>query len=412
MKVLALLNVSNVDDLSCDSGVIFQSILTREFYRSGIEYVLIGPDIAAFHALDFPLGRKAFLQMGTNRYDSRFTFDWEGLKQLIAHEMPDAIFNNQIELTSAIRALLVTLGANNTPLVAYCHYPALWGIKDGGVPVLDESLNTAGLGLPIVFDILNAACLADVFIIQSEFGKNLVLAAAAFHRVTLKQPPIVLPPPYDPRLYRETLGLPPCNRRLVYNHRLYASYGTEAFVSLVEGLSNVECRIFDPMPNRSAKRHSLSPSPMEFRATLKKMPYTELVDGNISREKYGALLQEARVGMGALRRACVWSMAAVDCMGLGIPVVAPHYAAYPEFIPQQLLFTDLDQAKDLIGRLLEDDHFWLSSTHACHAMVKQLAPSHIAQRLQQLFALPDMLNARALHGLRCEKTPLTLFSTQ
>lgn len=384
MKILGILNVSNVDDLAGDSGVACQRILAAEFKKSDIDYLLVVPDIQQFRDLQIEGARKAYLNMGVNRYDSRFNFDWDGMKQLIEHERPNLIYNNQIELTSAIRSVVVALGLSQTKIVAYCHYPALWPSSEEK-PLIDASLDIGGLGLSVVLDILAAVQVADATIIQSRFAKNLLLHAAEYHRIDLTKEIFVIPPPIDPMMLGEGEPSLPENRKVVYNHRLYATYGTAEFIDFVQRLENIQLVVTDPMANRSEKRNSLSASPAAFRQLIRSLPQAQLFDGGKSRIYYRSLLKGARVGVGAFRKACVWSMSAIDCIGLGIPVIAPRYAAYPELIPDQLLFDDEQQAIEITHRLLNDDEFWRESITKSQSILPDLMPERIAKRIIDIF---------------------------
>jgi hypothetical protein len=387
MKVLALVNVSNLDDLTCDSGVIFQRILSQELRKYDVDYVLLGPDVEVFKNLQIEGVRIRVAGLGTTRYCSRFSFDWKGIKEVIEEENPDVIFNNQVELTAALRSVLLTEGRSKTALVSYCHYPSIWGIH-AGVPEIDGSLDHHHLGMPIVFDILSALVTADAFLIQSEFAKSLITSAAAYYNVSRAPEIHVISPPADPLVMGELLKAAPKNRCLLYNHRLYQSYGTEEFLLLARSLASkgIDVVVSDPMPARSKKRNSLSPTPALFRDKISQMPRAHLVDGNVSREHYRDVIQSCRIACGAFRKACVWSMAAMDCMSLGIPVVAPNYASYPEFIPEELLFNNLEQAERIASRLMDDDAFWLRSSARCYESSMAFLPSKIARKLFLIFS--------------------------
>jgi len=386
MKILAIINVSNTDDLTCDSGVIFQRILAKEFTTYGVEYGIIGPELKAFRDLDLQGVKKHYVNLGTTRYASRFSFDWNALYSIIQQEEPDLIFNNQIEITAALRSLLVTAGIPQLPIVSYCHYPALWGVKNC-IPQIDDSLNHQSLGLPIVFDILGALLTANTVILQSEFAKELLVKTAHYFNIKEFQDIVVIPPPADPLLAADQPIQIPKKNRIIYNHRLYQSYGSEEFFQFIESISNLDFELIvsDPMPRRSSVRSNLSASPAYYRERVAQMKRTTLVDGNVERSRYKEIIKGAKIAFAAFRKACVWSMAAVDCMGLGIPVVAPNYAAYPEFIPQSLLFDNFLQASDVTDRLLNDDHFWKKSSQVCYEMALQLAPDLIARRFLNVF---------------------------
>lgn len=389
MRILSIINISNLNDPMCDSGVIFQRILAREFLRMGIDYRILGPDVEAFRDCEIDGVTRRYAHLGTTRYAARFSFDWRGVQAAIEEQAPDIVFNNQVELSAAIRSLLVTMGCSRVKLLTYCHYPALSGLSVRGLNI-DESLNHEHLGTAIVFNIVAALLTSDYFVTQSEFARNLILSAAAHCNVRSFNDIAVIPPPADPLLLDEAPRQPPSQRRIVYNHRLYETYGTREFLDFISASAahDVELIITDPMPSRSQARQSLSSSPTFFREKIRRMVNTSLFEGNVSRPEYREILGRARLSFSAFRKACVWSMASVDCMGLGIPVIAPSYAAYPEFIPPDLLFSTHDHAADLMRRLLTDDDFWRQCSSACQKVAQGVAPDKIARRFLDLFAAP------------------------
>lgn len=140
------------------------------------------------------------------------------------------------------------------------------------------------------------------------------------------------------------------------------------------------------MPNRSKDRSNLNSTPAKFREYIKKLKDTVLFDGNVSRENYAKLIQNSRIAIGAFRKACVWSMASTDCMSLGVQVIAPDWGAYPEFIPNELLFKDWSEAKKLIRQLLDDDIYWNHAVNLSENMTNTLEPSIIAEKFYDIFA--------------------------
>lgn len=174
--ILSIANISNIDDLMCDSGIIFQRILASEFAKKNIKYHIVGPNTPQFETYNIENTIKHLGPIGCTRYASRFSFDWHYFAGLINAINPDIIFNNQVEITSAIRSVLVSLNKVNIKLITYCHYPAIWGINTDTF-VIDESINSSSLGTPIIFDIISAVLTSDQFIIQSQFARSLILKA-------------------------------------------------------------------------------------------------------------------------------------------------------------------------------------------------------------------------------------------
>lgn len=124
MRVLAYLNISNIDDIESDSGYIFNSLLANSFERIGVEYYMIIPKLLEGKALRFNLEKCFYVDMGVTKYEARYRFDWSNVEKIIHETKPDIVFNNQVELSSAFRALL---DKNNVEakLFTYCHYPAI-----------------------------------------------------------------------------------------------------------------------------------------------------------------------------------------------------------------------------------------------------------------------------------------------
>ncbi len=388
MKVLSVVNISNPDDLQCDSGVIFQKILASEFVKKkNISYVLLGPDCQSFKSIEFSGCRKQVAKLGNTRYASRFSFDWTTIKDIVEAEKPDVIFNNQVELTSAFRSLLVTLKNTTTRIVTYCHYPAIWDIDNSNSPTLDGSLNHDNLGIPIAFSILSAILMADIFITQSHFAKYLLTQTALYYRLQLSKEIVIIAPPADPSLSNIKLKVAPKNKQIFYNHRLYESYGTNEFLQFIRQAEALgfELIISDPMPSRSKERLSLNNTPDYYRKLLNELPYAKVINGNIARIKYAEIIGSSRLAFASMRKACVWSMAAVDCMDIGVPVLAPRYAAYPEFIPDELLFDTKEEAYSLLEKLLNDDNFWQHCSKRCQAITQNFSSSLIADRFYELF---------------------------
>lgn len=388
MKILSILNISNTDDLVCDSGVIFQRILLSELIKKNIEIHVLGPDIQAFRDYDIGPVKKHFTQLGTTRYSSRFHFAWHCVESLIVNENPDIIFNNQVEITSAIRAILTSLGNKKTKIVTYCHYPAIWSVE-GEIPALDGSLNHNNLGIPIVFDILGALLTSDAFVIQSNFARNLINKTANYYKVQNYKEIQVIPPPADPMVgSTNEKNLMAEKRNVLYNHRLYQTYGTEEFLSFIEDCQqelSFNLHVSDPMPRRSAMRANLNSTPAFYRERIKNLKNAQLIDGNVEREQYKKNILNSKLAIAAFRKACVWSMAAIDCMSLGCPVLAPNYAAYPEFIPEELLFEDFSQAKYIMQLLLNNNDFWLECSKKSQNQALKLSSSIIAEKFYQLF---------------------------
>lgn len=98
MRVLYLLNISNPDRLSADSGWIFADLLAPALADAGAEVTVAAPAAAGdtrcgFHRTKVP---------GT-KYRARFSADIDELVTLIRAEKPDVVVANQIEEAPAVR---------------------------------------------------------------------------------------------------------------------------------------------------------------------------------------------------------------------------------------------------------------------------------------------------------------------
>lgn len=258
MKILSFINISNENDLECDSGYIFQRIIAKELHHRGHDYHIAGSNCKSFQNINEPYFYKHYITWGTNRYSSRYNFNFDETKKLIESVKPDIIFNCQIELTSAIRAVLETIKTKNVPLISYCHYPALWDptIMHSSRPLLDNTLNNGQVGYNILFNILTSLVTANKVLIQSYYARSLLESAINFYKIPYKYKIGIVQPPVDSLLFDKQNHYntkEPC-LSFLYNHRLYKSYGSEEFLSISNKIIerfNLESVVFDSMPNRS-----------------------------------------------------------------------------------------------------------------------------------------------------------------
>lgn len=388
MKILSILNISNKDNISCDSGYIFQCILSSQFEKMGHKYVVAGSNCPEFKQATELKCKKEYINLGTNKFSSRFDFNSDEIAKLIQKVKPDVIFNTQAELTSAIRSVLVW-NQLNTPLVTYCHYPALWANNmKSRTPEIDQSLNAGNLGNKIVFDILTALQTSDLFIIQSEFAKSLIVKAAKYYKVPYDSKKlIVLAPPADPLFLDKKNGYITTltnKKNYIYNHRLYKTYGTQDFIDIFAELHKqfgIQCVVLDPMQKRSQKRATQNNTPADFVKIMSKMPGISIAQNNKTRNAYKTILNSGLVCFAPLRKSCVWSMACMDCMGLGMPVVAPNMAAFPEFVPKSLLYKNKRQLNKIISKLQTNDVFVKQMSEQCVISAHKYSPEKTAEKL-------------------------------
>ena len=382
MKILSVANISNFDDINSDSGYIFNYLLAKEFIKDNNEFAIVLP-VGLNNIENFKDCKIYHSDIGTTKYSSRFAFNWDSFSNIINEYKPDLIFINQCELTSAIKALLISNKNNQTKILTYCHYPALH-VDENQKSILDYSLNNEGLGETIIYNILTAVNVADFFITQSNFAKNLLIDYAGQHNVELGKEIHIIPPPLDPTFYNKKERDFVRGSNIVYNHRLYQSYGTGFLTSLIESNCDKQFLVLDPMPNRAKNRTQFNNTPSEFVQSLKTVKNVEVFNGSESRLKYKQYLENGDIAVACYRTACVWSMAAVDCLCVGIPVIAPNFAAYPEFIPDYLRFNSLKEANIIINKLFKDKDFYKKAIFESRKVLDGLHPNMIYQKFKEI----------------------------
>lgn len=381
MKILSYLNISNVNDIECDSGYIFNYTLYNSFVKDKIDFKVILPEELKEQKIRFLNKDVFFTNMGKTKYKTRYFFPWDEMYRIILDFAPDVIFINQCELTSSIKALLIENNLSKIKLVTYCHYPALH-INEVGNSVIDYTLNDSNIGQSIVYNILSAINIADVFVIQSSFAKTMLLNFANFHNFILSKDIFVFPPPYDANIIKDDIE-PVKTDKILYNHRLYESYGASKFVDFVQANPDLNFIVTDPMCHRDDLRKKFNSSPEKNREILKKQNNVKLCNGNI-RSQYIKLIDKSRLAIAPFRTACVWSMSIIDCYCRGIPVIGPNIAAFPELIPSFLLYSSPLEERALIERLLYDDNFWIESVYECRKILKEVEPNNIVKKILAL----------------------------
>ncbi|GAA1434019.1 hypothetical protein GCM10009601_57730 [Streptomyces thermospinosisporus] len=377
MRVLYLLNISNPDRLSADSGWIFADLLAPALVDAGAEVTVAAPAAAGdtrcrFHQTKVP---------GT-KYRARFSADIDELVALIRAERPDVVVANQVEEAPAVRTTLLEAGSDAL-LAGYCHYLP-FSFTGGGQLLLDPSLNDAGLGRPVLLAFAAGLAACDRVMVHSSTAASWVSAAAARMTVDLGDRLRVVPAPRDERLVRDPAARPAAGGAIgIYNHRLYAHYGTEQFVDLARDLvtsGTVRLRVMDLFGQRRAERKGLDDSPEKMRDKLAALPHVQVVSDRGDRVRYKNLLAGARFGIAPFRPGCPWSMSVIDCQGMGLPVISPRLGWLAEHIDPELCFTTTAEAVTLAERLVTDDEFHAVHAKRAHASTADFAPALVAAR--------------------------------
>ncbi|WP_256104648.1 glycosyltransferase [Streptomyces sp. ODS05-4] len=379
MRVLYLLNISNPDRLSADSGWIFADLLAPALIDAGAEVTVAAPAAAG----DGRCGYRQTKVPGT-KYRARFSTDIDELVALIRAERPDVVVANQIEEAPAIRTALLE-AASDALLAGYCHYLPFSFTEDR--LLLDSSLDDMGLGRPVLLAFAAGLAACDRVMVHSPTAASWVSAAAAQMTVKLDDRLRIVPAPRDERLVRDPAVTPPVSGSEgaigIYNHRLYAHYGTGRFVDLARDLvasGAVRLRVMDLFGQRRAERTSLDGSPERMRDQLAALPHVQVVSDRGDRVRYRNLLAGARFGIAPFRPGCPWSMSVIDCQGMGLPVISPRLGWLAEHIDPELCFGTSDEAVALAERLATDDEFHAVHAKRAHASTTEFAPDRIAAR--------------------------------
>lgn len=381
MKILSYLNISNIDDIKSDSGYIFNYLLYHAFLRQGISYKIILPMELADKAIHFDLKDSFYIKMGTSKFKARYYYPWDNLREILLEYSPDIILINQVELTAAFKALLNECGLSYIKLIAYCHYPALQIDEDQNISI-DYTLDRGGIGQNIVFNILSAINIADAFVIQSDFAKNIILNFSQKHHLESSKKIHVLAPPYDPFMFLGNVQIKK-SKKILYNHRLYDSYGTKKFIEFVSNNGDLYFIVTDPMWNRGGIRRDFNSTPEENRALLGRLHNIELRKGN-DRQSYRQSIDDVRLAIAPHRLTCVWSMSIIDCYCRGVPVVGPNIKSLRGLIPPMLLVASAEEQRKLIDRLIVDDDFWLSAVFECRKKLEGISPDDISKGILSL----------------------------
>jgi len=377
MRLLYLLNISNPDRLTADSGFTVAELLLPALADSGAEITLAAPARVTDERVYFE--RTA---LPATKYRARFGPDIDQLAGIVGRARPDVVVVNQIENAPAVRAALLETGLDAV-VAGYCHYLP-FSITDLGTVMLDPSLDDAGLGPAVLLAFVAGLAACDRVLIHSAAASEWTAAVAERHDLDLTELLAVVPPPRDERLVRDPAdaeiagGAPLVG---IYNHRLYQHYGTAKFTELAARLvseTGVRLRVTDLFGQRGPARVLLDPSPEFHRAQLASLEGVRVVSDGGDRDRYRALLAAAHFGLAPLRAGCPWSMSVIDCQAMGLPVIAPRTGWFAEHVDDELLFDTLDGATAIVERLARDQEFYRLHAKRAYAATAGLTPSAVA----------------------------------
>jgi glycosyltransferase involved in cell wall biosynthesis len=375
-SLLYLLNVSNPDRLSSDSGWLFADILTPALCDAGVRVTIGGPA-----GVSDPRVAHASLAAPRTKYQARFGFDVEQAAALLRRVRPSVVVANQVESAPGLRAAMLAAGADAL-LAGYCHYVP-FHLDPAGVLRLDPSLSDGGLGMPVLLAFFAGLLACDRVMVHSAMSQRWITTMAGRLGLDLGDRVRVVAPPADPRLVRDPDPAPAEAGPVgVYNHRLYDHYGTARFVELaglLGGALPVRLRVMDLFGARRSERTRLDSSPDRYLAALGGLGNVQVVSDHGDRRRYRSLLAGATFAFAPFRPAVTWSMSVIDAMGMGLPVVAPRLGWLAEAGDPALLFDEPAQAVTIVARLLTDPAFTAAAGQRAVAATRELNPTAVAR---------------------------------
>lgn len=383
MNIVSLLNVSNQCNLLADSGFMFQRLLLQELVHQGHSAWLIAPHeaqrLTTIEVLPATPPR--------TKYHARFEFDWNMF--VVSTEdiwkNADVLLVNQPELAPNFAALAAVYRKKPIPLVSYVHYLPFDGLNGTGA-AFDLSLNDNGMGKWIIGALRSAIENCDATIIGSHFGASL-LKSEIGNPKRLE----VIAPPVEPNLaFLAAKSPPPGCLKMLYNHRLYAHYGTESLFQWLdkahtESDVGFEVWVTDPAGMRSPERNKLDNKSERLRQKIGEHPYVRLISAE-TREQYYKLLGSTHVCLAPQRRSPLWSMALCDALAAGRTVLAPRSGAYPEILDHKHLcfYEDKD---DFVRQVIDwTEHIPKPDPMVADCIQQRLSPKQVANRFMKIFS--------------------------
>jgi glycosyltransferase involved in cell wall biosynthesis len=380
-NVLYLLNVSNPDRLSADSGWLFADILGPALVDLGAR-VTIGCPVP----VSDPRIEHLPVPVVSSKYRVRFSTNVAALASLVEHVAPSVVVANQVEHAGAIRAAILEAGSR-ARVVGYCHYLPFHVDGQGVQP--DAAFGDGGLGSAVRMQFFTGLSACDRIMVHSPTAASWLGAAAAVLGLDeLAERIRIVPPPRDPRLVADGPRTPPpltAGRtvKILYNHRLYEHYGTGRFLELAAQLTAnpaVRLTVMDLFGDRADGRRSLDASPERYRAALAAMPGVQVVSDRGDRKFYRDVLAGADLALAPFRAGCTWSMSLIDCQAMGVPVLAPRLGWLAGAVEDGLAFDEPHEAVKIAEGLLADPDAWTTASARAAVATRGLAPELVAAR--------------------------------
>lgn len=306
----------------------------------------------------------------SNKFQVRFSFEWAKIADALSSIVNDIdlVLVNQPEQSANLYALMRTISDRPIPILTYFHYvPVIPNTNQKTIYRrttaeyrFDRTLDTAGLGKIILHRNFEAVLVSECIATCSNFSRRLI-ENSIYDDNEVNCKCKVIPPPVQTKLASETktnASLPETEkRRIIYNHRLYDEYGTEKLIEYLEHYYNYVSKEFvllvtDPTNCRSPERDRLDGSVAKFKKKLSELPFVEFNHAKTQQE-YFELLKTCDAGLAPMKPSAAWSMAVIDVMACGKPVLCPNYAAFPEMInTSELLYSSFEEFESKFKALL------------------------------------------------------------
>lgn len=165
------------------------------------------------------------LEWPRSKYGVRLGWPWLGLGNALEdYARPDLVLNNESELTARCGYSPQSLRCNSADHRSCFHYLAV--MEREGTTVIDPSLDDLGSGQILWTRQLEAARCSAASIIGTEYGAGFLRRGLGLDAGHIE----VIPPPVIPR----ARGGRDDSTTILYNHRLYAHYGTEEAMLALE----------------------------------------------------------------------------------------------------------------------------------------------------------------------------------
>jgi len=384
-KIISIVNISNKDNLECDSGVHVQLGFGKEMEKRGHKYVIysqIDPDYWIFQA------RK--IELGNTKYAVRFGVPYADLlKNILKEGKVDFVLVNQPEIAASVKAILIEAKLYTTQIIIYVHYLPIYLINiNTGTLTLDPSLNEGEIGEIILSKVFEGCKIADKILVHSQWGADLLanLSEQKFG-LSLSKKISIVPPPLDNALLEKIHDFEmPFSNFIAYPNRLYAHYGTsELFKQLhyIQKKNPFKVYVSDPLANQSINRKALDPESEKLRIELKNYPFILWgLDEDRKRSNYYNKLRNSLLVLAPNRKAALWSMSVADGMANARPALAPNAGGYKDLLPSDLLWNNERDLQEKLLSLLREPTTWKHYAKLCYSYVQYLNPSNVGKKLE------------------------------